>query len=78
MIDFGDLGIVDRSKDFIGFEDPVMLSAALDAHGASAQLREKVAVRSLALPALDLPFYLGKGDAAGVAHCIDRLRAIVT
>ena len=77
MIDFGDLGIIDKSKDFIGFEDPAMLSAALDAHGASEQLREKVAIRALALPALDLPFYLGKGDAAGVAHCIDRLRAIV-
>ena len=34
-----------------------------------------VEIRRLALPVLDLPFYLGKGDAVGVAGCIERLRS---
>ena len=73
VIDFGDVGIVDAAKDFMGL-DGVMLDAALDAYGGSESLRAKVDIRTLALPALDLPFYLGKGDADGVAGCVDRLR----
>ncbi len=74
VIDFGDVGIVDAAKDFMGL-DGVMLDAALDAYGGSESLRAKVEIRTLALPALDLPFYLGKGDRVGVVGCIDRLRS---
>lgn len=75
IIDFGDVGLIDPAKDFMGLADPAMVDAALDAYGREdAQLREKVHIRALALPILDLPFYLGKGDADGVAECISRLR----
>ena len=74
VIDFGDVGIFDSAKDFIGL-DAAMFDAVLDAYGGSDVLRAKVEIRRLALPALDLPFYLGKGDAVGVAGCIERLRS---
>lgn len=74
VIDFGDVGVFDSAKDFIGL-DAVMRDAALDAYGGSDVLRAKVEIRGMALPALDLPFYLGKGDAVGVAGCIERLRS---
>ena len=74
VIDFGDVGVFDAAKDFMGL-DGVMLDAALDAYGGSESLRAKVEIRTLALPALDLPFYLGKGDTGGVAGCIERLRS---
>ena len=74
IIDFGDVGTFDASKDFIGL-DAAMLDAALDAYGGSDVLQAKVEIRGMALPVLDLPFYLGKGDAVGVAGCIERLRS---
>ena len=74
VIDFGDVGVFDESKDFMGLE-ATMLEAALDAYGGSDALRAKVEIRRLALPILDLPFYLGTGDAVGVAGCIERLRS---
>ncbi len=76
VIDFGDVSVVDQAKDFMGL-DGVMLTAALETYGGSERLRAKVDIRTRALPALDLPFYLGKGDAAGVANCVARLRATV-
>ena len=54
--------------------ESVMLTAALDTYGGSEQLGAKVEIRSQALPALDLPFYLGKGDTGGVAECVRRIR----
>lgn len=73
VIDFGDVAVVDRAKDFMGF-DAEMGDAAISAYGEREHLREKVEIRRLALPVLDLPFYLGKGDARGVAECVNRLR----
>lgn len=74
VIDFGDVAVVDRAKDFMGF-DAEMADAAFSTYGDRENLRAKVEIRRLALPVLDLPFYLGKGDAVGVAGCIERLRS---
>ncbi|MEO6468432.1 MAG: aminoglycoside phosphotransferase family protein [Acidimicrobiia bacterium] len=73
VIDFGDVGVFDASKDFMGL-DGAMLDAALAEYDGSDALPAKVEIRRLALPILDLPFYLGKGDVVGVAECIERLR----
>ncbi len=73
-IDFADVGVFDAAKDFIGL-NAVMLDAALDVYGGSDALQAKVEIRGIALPALDLPFYLGKGDTGGVAECVERLRS---
>jgi Ser/Thr protein kinase RdoA (MazF antagonist) len=77
VIDFGDVSYYDASKDFSGFGDETMLRAALDAYGADDLFREKVAVRVKAFPVLDLPFYLGKGDDAGVHACLDFIQRVV-
>ncbi|MEO9175936.1 MAG: hypothetical protein ABI317_10535, partial [Gaiellales bacterium] len=64
----------DESKDFSGFNDELILRTALDAYGADDLLREKAALRIKALPVLDLPFSLGKGDQRGVDACLDLVR----
>ena len=75
IIDFGDVCQCDRSKDLIGLFDPVMLDAALGAYGDSERLREKIAVRAKALPAMDLVFFDGKRDAHGLILCVGRIRS---
>jgi aminoglycoside phosphotransferase (APT) family kinase protein len=65
VIDFGDTGYWDVSKDFSG-RDVVYLEGALDSYGASPSVRAKAALRIKAFPILDLFFYVGKEDAAGV------------
>lgn len=74
VIDFGDMGVFDQSKDFIGFEGATMLDAALAAYGDTPTLRAKVDIRARALPILDLPFLISKGDERAVDACVDRLR----
>ncbi len=74
VIDLGDVAYYDESKDFSGFNDELILRTALDAYGADDLLREKAALRIKALPVLDLPFSLGKGDQRGVDACLDLVR----
>ena len=76
VIDFGDASYQDPSIDFSGFGDTTMLKAALEAYGADDWLREKVWLRIRAFPILDLPFYLGKHDDAGVRLCLDLVRRV--
>jgi aminoglycoside phosphotransferase (APT) family kinase protein len=76
VIDFGDVVRCDRSKDFIGLDDDVTLDAAISAYGDAPRLRERIAVRAAALPAMDLVFFAGKRDARRLAICIDRIRRL--
>lgn len=75
IIDFGDVGYHDPAKDFSGFGDPVITAAAFASYGADAALRARAALRANALPILDIPFFLGKGDRAGVLACVAAIRA---
>jgi aminoglycoside phosphotransferase (APT) family kinase protein len=77
VIDFGDVAYHDESKDFSGLGNETITNAALDAYGASARLCEKAALRSRAFPLLDLPFYLGKDDEAGVRACLELVRRTI-
>ena len=77
VIDFGDIAYYDTSKDFSGFGDDVILRAALDAYGADELLRGKAALRVKAFPVLDLPFYIGKNDRAGVGACVQLVRRVI-
>jgi Ser/Thr protein kinase RdoA (MazF antagonist) len=75
VIDFGDAAYHDVSKDLSGFGDQVLAEAAWDAYGAGEATRAKARLRGRALPLLDLPFHLGKGDDEEVDRCIEALRA---
>jgi aminoglycoside phosphotransferase (APT) family kinase protein len=62
VIDLGDLGYYDSSKDFIGFADETVLEAALAAYGDTPLLRQKIALRKVLLAIFDLAFYVNKHD----------------
>jgi hypothetical protein len=74
VVDFGDAGYYDRSKDFVGLEHADLLDAALCVYGDDSVLREKIAARQVALPVIELPFYIGKHDDAGLRRTLTRLR----
>lgn len=76
VIDFGDVGYHDASKDFSGFGNDTILNAAFDSYGADSLLREKAHLRIKAFPILDLPFYLVKHDPAGVRASLDLARKV--
>ena len=76
VIDFGDVGSWDRSKDFMGLPDGVV-EAALQAYGGGRgeALEVKVEHRRIVLALLDLPYFAGTGNAAGVERTVARIRA---
>ncbi len=77
IIDFGDIGYWDRSKDFIGMEGSVMLDAALAVYGDDTKLRQKIALRKRVLSFLDLPFYIGKKDKEGINKTVQKIKKML-
>lgn len=77
IIDFGDLGYYDRSKDFIGVNEQKMLDAALSQYGDNDILREKIGLRQQILPILDLPYFIGKSNQEGIEKTIVRIRETI-
>jgi aminoglycoside phosphotransferase (APT) family kinase protein len=75
VIDFGDVGYYDRSKDFVALKAPLMLDAALTAYGDAPQLREKIVIRQQAFPIVDLPYYIGKGDQDGIDRYVGEIES---
>jgi Ser/Thr protein kinase RdoA (MazF antagonist) len=78
VIDFGDVAHVDRSKDLCGLDDAIALDAALAVYGAAPGLRDKVAARATAVLLMDVLFFAGKQDHAGLAVGLERVRAAAT
>lgn len=74
IIDFGDAGLYDHSKDFMGLQDPIIRASALDAYGCFPTLKAKISIRQKLLPVLDILFYIGKNDERGIASCIDLIK----
>ena len=74
IIDFGDIGFYDTSKDFIGLSDPAMQKAALEAYGYDENLVEKIKIRQKALPILDIPYFSGKNNTEGLENTLKKLR----
>jgi aminoglycoside phosphotransferase (APT) family kinase protein len=74
IIDFGDAGIFEKSYDFTGLEDDVMLDAAIIAYGGDEVLREKVAVRRQLLPLMEMLFLIDRKDHEGIIKCTDKMR----
>jgi hypothetical protein len=77
VIDFGDIGYQDLSKDFSGFGDHMVLHGVFDSYGADELLRRRRRLRIKAFPVLDIPFYLGKADLVGVQSCLNLVRRVM-
>jgi aminoglycoside phosphotransferase (APT) family kinase protein len=77
IIDFGNVGYYDTSKDFIDFGDAAVLEAALASYGDNPVLRAKISVRTIALQAIDLVYYMSKKDRIGVDKTADKLRSLL-
>jgi aminoglycoside phosphotransferase (APT) family kinase protein len=74
VIDFGDIGYYDRSKDFIGLQDKEILDEALNSYGSDETLIQKVAIRQKVVYILDLPFFIGKKDNTGIKKTVMKIR----
>lgn len=74
IIDFGDIGYYDASRDFVGLSEPLMLEAALAVYGDTPHLRAKITRRQKILPILELPYHLGKGNRDEALQTLQRLR----
>nr|AIA13715.1 Phosphotransferase enzyme family [uncultured bacterium]AIA14004.1 Phosphotransferase enzyme family [uncultured bacterium] len=77
IIDFGDVGYYDRSKDFINLTDPEIFEAALQAYGDSPELRQKIAIRQTVLQIIKLTASIGKQDEQGVHQAITQLGEVL-
>lgn len=75
IIDFGDIGYYDKSKDFIGLEGKEALNEALKVYGDNEILRQKIAIRQKVLSILDLPFFIGKKDEKGIVKTVTKIKA---
>ena len=73
IIDFGDAGIYDKSYDFIGLEDEMMLDAAITAYGGDEILRKKVAIRRPLLPLMEMLYLIDRKDTEGIRKCAGKM-----
>lgn len=77
IIDFGDAGNLDKSYDFIGIEDDIILDAAISIYGDNNVLREKVAIRRQLLPLMEMLFLIDRKEWNEVKICADKVRVNV-
>jgi aminoglycoside phosphotransferase (APT) family kinase protein len=77
VIDFGDVAYYDRSKDFLELEDDAtVFDVTLRTYGRSDKpFMEKVALRQAMIRILDLGYFVGKADMAGIERTIAYLKA---
>lgn len=78
IIDFGDAGNLDKSYDFIGIEDDVILDSAIFAYGDNDVLRKKVAIRRKLLPLMEMLFLIDKRDLEEIKKCAKKMRINIT
>jgi Putative homoserine kinase type II (protein kinase fold) len=74
IIDFGDAGNLDKSYDFIGIEDDVILDTAILAYGGDDVLREKIAIRRQLLPLMEMLFLIDRKEKEEVRKCANKIR----
>ena len=77
VIDFGDAGIYEKSYDFIGLEDNVILDAAIITYGDNEVLREKVAIRRQLLPLMEMLLLIKRKDKEGIRKCAGKVSNIL-
>ena len=74
IIDFGDAGNLDKSYDFIGIEDDVILDTAILAYGGDDVLREKIAIRRQLLPLMEMLFLIDRKEKEEIIKCANKIR----
>jgi aminoglycoside phosphotransferase (APT) family kinase protein len=74
IIDFGDAGNLDKSYDFIGLEDDVMLDAAILSYGGDNDLMGKVEIRRQLLPLMEMLLYIDRKDNVEIEKCASKMR----
>jgi len=74
IIDFGNAGYYDESKDFWGLTDDEILSSALESYGSNEVLREKVEIRRKCILFSDLVFYTTKGKEDDIAGVVEKVK----
>ena len=74
IIDFGDAGIFEKSYDFTGLEDDVILDAAIIEYGDNEILREKIAIRRPLLPLMEMLFLIDRKDEEGITISASKMR----
>lgn len=74
VIDFGDIGYYDASKDFCGLQDEAMLNAAITVYGDSDALRQRIAIRKKAILFLDLQYYVESNNQAKVHEILEEIK----
>lgn len=73
IIDFGDAGNLDKSYDFIGLEDNIMLEAAILAYGVDNVLMKKIALRRQLLPLMEMLLLIDRNDKSEIEKCARRM-----
>jgi aminoglycoside phosphotransferase (APT) family kinase protein len=78
IIDFGDVAYCDRSRDFIDYEDPTILQATLETYDHNDELFQKrLAIRQKFGQIVNIGFFYGKQDAAGLANAVGRMQQLL-
>ena len=77
IIDFGDVGFYDRSKDFIALKESEVFAAALAAYGTDEQLQRKIALRQKMWCIIELTARLGKDNQRGAHEKLTQLRTFI-
>jgi serine/threonine protein kinase len=73
IIDFGDAGIYEKSHDFTGLEDDIILDAAIKAYGGDKVLRAKVEIRRQLLPLMEMLFLIDRKDEEGIKESASKM-----
>lgn len=75
IIDFGDVGYYDRSKDFIDLDDHHIFESALETYGDNKELRQKIAIRQKVSYVITLTAAIGKQNEPGIQKTLAKLKA---
>lgn len=79
IIDFGDVGYYDRSKDFLELdEDETLFQAVLKEYGnVDQKLQQKIAVRKAMIQIINFGFHAGKGNKIKTRETAERIKAFL-
>jgi tRNA A-37 threonylcarbamoyl transferase component Bud32 len=78
IIDFGDAGNLDKSYDFIGLEDDVLLEAAISAYGGDNILSKKIAIRRQLSPLMEMLFLMERKETEEIEKRAVKIRERLT